>query len=93
MTFGEEKKDWKRQERKKQKKERYKSNENLTRKSKSFAVQLGQVLGKKIQEVMFMTFPKKEKKEERCMMKKQIHGQKLAKPVAINFLMKRCRKG
>ena len=27
------------------------------------------------------------------MMKKQIHGQKLAKPVAINFLMKRCRKG
>ena len=56
-------------------------------------MQLGQVLGKKIQEVMFMTFPKKEKKEERCMMKKQIHGQKLAKPVAINFLMKRCRKG
>jgi len=34
MTFGEEKKDWKRQEQKKQKKERYKSNENLTRKSK-----------------------------------------------------------
>ena len=54
---------------------------------------LGQVLGKKIQVVMFMTFPKKERKEERCMMKKQIHGQKHAKPVAINFLMKRCRKG
>ena len=56
-------------------------------------MQLGQVLGRKIQEVMFMTFPKKEKEEERCMMRKQIHGQKHAKSVAINFLMKRCRKG
>ena len=34
-------------------------------------MQLGQVLGKEVQEVMFMTFPKKEKKEERCT-KKQI---------------------
>ena len=29
-------------------------------------MQLGQVLGKKIQEVMFMTFPKNEKEEDRC---------------------------
>ena len=34
-------------------------------------MQLGQVLGKKIQEVMFTTSPKKVK-EEKCTMKKQI---------------------
>ena len=37
----------------------------------SFAVQLGQVLGKKIQEVMFTTSPKKDK-EDKCTMEKQI---------------------
>ena len=60
--------------------------------NQNFVEQSEQVHGKKIPVDMSMSSLKQDKRVGRFMMRKQIHGQKHAKHVAINSHMKKCNK-
>ena len=60
--------------------------------NQNFVEQSEQVRGKKIPVDMSMSSLKQDKRVGRFMMRKQIHGQKHAKHVAINSHMKKCNK-
>ena len=60
--------------------------------NQNFVEQSEQVHGKKIPVDMSMSSLRQDKKVGRFMTRKQIHGQKHAKHVAINSHMKKCNK-
>ena len=60
--------------------------------NQNFVEQSEQVHGKKIPVDMSMSSLKQDKRVGRFMMRKQIHGQKHAKHVAINSHTKKCNK-